>query len=264
MPSKTRSPRLAKDTPIADALDRYIAHIEEPREPDGRYHPSSFWLCGRATILAVRGVEVSAPPTAEDLRVFRIGHILHELTQKAMSYSVLTADSAVFNEFGVDIPDLNIAGHGDTLRQINEGPMGDFEVVEYKSTKSLYYTPKEDHLKQASIYAVGAHDFGVTVRSGDEEIPLTALGDRLKGVRLVYLDKVTMEIREYWYPYRTAWRDQIEKRVRELDHYRRIEGLEELPPVLPLDNGKPNWYLGYCNYRGSGFCCADEDETGGF
>jgi hypothetical protein len=244
----------AKDSLVTDALDEYVSHIEEPRLPDGKYHPSSFWMCGRATILAVKGVDVSAPPDKQAMRTFRIGHILHQLTQEGMSHAF---GGEVYHEFLIDVLEWNMVGQGDTLWS----PLGDgdFEVVEIKSTKSLYHTPKEDHLKQASIYAVAAHDFGVNV--GDEvsgDIILPPLGRRLKGVRLVYENKIDMDIKEYWYPYRTAWRDQIEKRVKELDHYRLMEGLDELPPALPLDKGKPSWYHNYCPYRGSGYCCADE------
>jgi hypothetical protein len=250
---------------ISEALDKYLALIEEPREADAKYHPSSFWLCGRAVILAIRGTKVAEPNTVEDLRVFRMGHIIHQLAQEAVAYMDGANDLPCYNEFRVDIPEWNITGHGDTLRAVG-GPNDQFEVVEYKSTKSLRYTPKEDHLKQASIYAVGAHDFGVNV--GDEtsgDIIIPPLGDRLTGVRLVYVNKIDMKIEEYFYPYSPAWRKAIEARVKELDHFRQVDGLDELPAVLPLDKGKPSWYLSYCPYRGSGLCCADnQEENGGF
>jgi len=253
---------------VAEALDAYIDSIEEPREPDGKYHPSSFWLCARAAVLGVRGIPQSNPPDAQTKRVFRIGHLMHEVVQSALVSDGNERGLSVYNEFGIDVPEWNMTGHGDSLREFAPGA---YEVVEAKSTKSLRYTPKEDHLKQATIYFEAARYFGwsyaVTVGTAMAIGPYQGppMGDALKQIRLVYLNKADMEVKEYIYPYDPKWRPAIEKRVAELDKFRLAEvnavNFPMLPDPLPLDKGKPNWYTGYCNYKGSGMCCGDKEEA---
>lgn len=245
---------------IAESLDKFILETDEERAPDGKWHPSSMFQCARMNVLSIRGVIPTSSPDAQAKRIFKIGKLYHALVQDALPrHPKIVAD---YPEFRIEVKEWNVVGAGDALIELDDG---DWYVVEIKSTKSLKYTPKEDHVKQASVYFTAARDFGVYVEqslTGDERYedePLNfipPLGNKLKGIILVYLNKNDLEIKQYYYPYDPKWRKGIEARVEELDKYRLVQ-VEELPPVLPLDKGKPNWYLRYCNYRGSGFCCAD-------
>jgi hypothetical protein len=271
---------------VSDALDNYIAQTRDEREPDGYYHPSSMWLCDRATILAVRGVVVSHPADALAKRTFEIGHLMHRLVQDSLMPDLGAIGpgpapglKAFYPEFKITVPKWNVTGHGDGLLVcVND----DAWVLEIKSTKSLRYTPSENHEKQASVYTVAAADHGFTVDGdnggyvtlggySDGPLVIGPLGDRVKGLILVYLLKNTMEMKEYVIPFKKSWRTQIEKKVAELDRYRdygKTKGtlveLSTLPPPLPLDKGKPNWYTGYCNYKGSGLCCGDPEREADF
>ncbi len=248
------------DNLIAEALDLHVLSLEEERALDGRWHPSSMFQCVRMNVLAVRGVIATTPADAQAKRVFRIGHLYHELVQNALPGHPKIVE--VYPEFKVDVPEWNVVGAGDALIKLDNE---DWYVVEIKSTKSLRYTPKEDHVKQASVYFTAARDFGYTVEWAS---PLDGtiqtrfdppLGAKLKGILLVYLNKQDLEIKQYVYPYLPKWRREIEKRIVELDFYRKGHE-DQLPPPLPKEKGKPNWYLGYCQFRGSGLCCADEED----
>ena len=246
------------DNLISEALDSHILSLEDERELDGKYHPSSMFMCARATILAVRGIKATSVADAQAKRVFRIGHLYHELVQAALPGHPQIA--AVYPEFKIDVPEWNIVGAGDALIQLTDMS---WYLIEIKSTKSLRYTPKDDHVKQASVYFTAARDFGWESTTGfagaDINGPFAPLGDSLKGIILVYLNKNDLAMKEYPYKYDPKWRPAIEKRVKELDKYRLVQ-IEDLPKPLPLDKGKPNWYTNYCPYRGSGMCCGDKEE----
>lgn len=243
----------SKPPSMSTALDNYIADIEEERTPDGMYHPSSMWMCARATILAVRGVVVANPPDTQVKRVFQIGHLMHRMVQDAVTFYGTGAQSEVGNytftpELEVLVPEWNIHGHADGLLELRNS---DEWVIEIKSTKSLRFTPKKEHEKQAITYAECLRKLG---RSN------------IKGIILVYLNKNDMEMKEYVIPRKAGWTKMVTDRVAELDRYRlpdtfgspaRADRDEFLPPILPFDKGKPNWYTNYCGYRGSGMCCGD-------
>lgn len=234
---------------IETALDELIESENTERELDGKWHPSSMYSCDRAAVLAVRMTPREVQPTSRELRIFKIGHLYHELVQRALS---LTPDiNIAYNEFEVDVPALNLRGAGDSLIFLRNG---DGWVVEIKSTNSLKYTPKAEHEQQSQSYAVAVRDFGVLAADGGEAIP--PLGDRLKGVIIVYLEKSTLQMVEYTYPYDPAWRTRLEEKIAGLERFRDID---ELPMALPRgSNGKPNWFTNYCPYRGSGVCCGDK------
>lgn len=250
---------------VTRSLDSYIELVEEPREPDGKYHPSQFWLCARQTVYAVRGVK-GEQPDAPSKRRFKIGHALHEIVQAALSFSPDV--EVAYNEFSVEILEWNITGHGDSLLMIRlaNGEVV-WIVVEIKSIRKagLYRVrkegrEKEDHRGQASIYAVGAHDFGVEVidRETGEKLFIPPLGDALKGVLFVYFEKEDLDTEEFFVEYDAdakgkivpgSWAAAIADRVAELEPFRLDESGESLPPRLPMSKGKRHWACGYCPFE---------------
>ncbi len=238
---------------MADVFNDYIEKVTETREPDGLWHPSGMFDCERSSVLAMRGAEVTNPPDAVSKRRFKMGHILHELLQGALWHH--PGVKSVYPEFEINIPSWHIAGHGDALVEMEDGT---WFVIEIKSTKYLKYTPKEAHRKQGSVYAVAARDFGVEVPDDLFEPEekrmrhLEPLGDKLKGLLLVYITKNDLDIRQFWYPYLPDHRTEVEETVERLDVYRTDE--ESLPEPI----AKKNWYTDFCSFKGSGQCCGDE------
>lgn len=248
---------------VTKALDEHVAALEEERLPDMRWHPSSLWTCARSAVMGHRAIPPTNIPDSQAKRVFRIGHMYHALVQEALGLSPDFVN--VYAEFGISIDLLGIVGNGDVLVEFGDGH---WEVFELKSTKSLKYTPKLDHLRQASVYFTAARDFGFEVE--DEERPLETakegcmtkkmppLGDKLTAIRLIYLNKQDLEIREYVYEYDPQWRIDIEARINYLDSLADLP-LDELP-LLNLHDKSVAWYPDYCPYKGSGNCCGDRES----
>jgi len=237
------------------AVDEYVESLEEERVPDGKWHPSSFWTCTRAAIMGFRAIPATNPPDKQSKRIFRIGHIFHAFVQQALGLSPDLKE--VYAEVGIEISEWNMTGHGDVLVEFEDGH---WELFEIKSTKSLKYTPKDDHRKQATCYFVAIRDFGFTIDDTDT-LMQAPLGEKLTHIRLIYLNKTDLEMKEYLYEYTPAWRTLIEQRLEELGDLEDT-AVESLPVIE-----KDNWFTGYCPYKGSGKCCGDkgvvqiEEET---
>lgn len=232
---------------IKAALDKYIDSVTDEREPDGRWHPSSMFLCNRQAIYQVRGTERSEELDDASKRRFYIGHRLHEAVQRAVEWS--PAIKHFYPEFIIDIPELNIKGAGDGLIEFWDGT---FVVLEVKSIKKMgvrFGLPKDQHKKQAKVYAWGAKYYGSSVI--DEEgnaIQIEPLGDKLTGIIMVYLEKEELDIWDYFLEYTNQWDIDIENQLNELDVYR--EDPDSLPPRLPLKkDGKKQWPCNYCPWK---------------
>lgn len=242
---------------ITAALDDYIESVTEDRLPDGRYHPSSMFLCDRKVMYEIRGTPVTNPVDAKSKRRFYIGHRLHEAVQRAVE---LTEDvTAFWPEFELDYEGENIKGAGDGLVFMADpgGDPSDEEVyiLEIKSTKKIavkFGLPKEEHKKQARTYAWAVKHKGVWVKDPYAGITtptfLGPLGDKVKGVIMVYLDKEELETYEYFLEYEDSWDDDIAEKLNELDVYR--EDPLSLPPRLPLTTrGTKQWPCNYCPWK---------------
>jgi CRISPR/Cas system-associated exonuclease Cas4 (RecB family) len=241
----------AKDKVVTKAVDEHVEALEEERLPDGKWHPSSFWTCTRAAVMGHRGLPVTNKPDAQNKRVFRIGHMYHAFVQQALG---LSPDfKAVYAEFGIEIDEWGIKGNGDVLVLFEDGH---WEVFEIKSTKSLKYTPKDDHRKQASVYFTAARDFGFEAADASgQAAPYAPLGEKLTAIRLIYLNKADLEMKEYVYEYDPQWRVDIEERLAHLQSLADTD-IEELPMLDPKDRST-SWFPPYCPYFGSGNCCGD-------
>lgn len=233
---------------LTDLIDEHIEALEEPREPDGKWHPSSYWGCDRKVIYEVRGVEQTNPADVVSKRRFRIGHILHEFVQGALLSAPELVE--VYPEFTLESK-LEEAGHGDALIHYVNGDVDIWFVLEAKSSRksSFKFGLKEDHAKQGSSYAVSARTMGVWVE--DPSAPegkrwIDPLGDKLAGVLVLYLEKEDLHTQEYWLPYDEAWETRLQERLAHLETYRADP--ESLPPRLPMSKrgGKlvKNWMCG--------------------
>lgn len=233
----------AENFSVKDALDLYIATSTEYREADGKYHPSSMWQCDRQVIYKVRGLSEEEIDAASARR-FYIGHRLHEVLQQALDMSPLV--QAFYPEFHVSIPSLNIEGHGDGLILFADGS---WCVLEIKSIRrsGFRYGLREENLKQAKTYATAVRDHGVEALSylNGTISAIPALGDKLKGILVVYMEKEDLEIRQHWIKWEDSFREEVATRVAHLDTYRADPG--SLPPRLPKDKkGNKSWQCRYC------------------
>ena len=237
---------------LTAALDAQVDADEEERQPDGMWHPSSMWLCPRQAIYNIREAEVTNPPDKVSRRRFRIGHLLHEYAQGALLR--LPGVAWVLPEFPVVLPGLAVDGHGDALVGMESG---DVWLVEIKTTKAaaLKKGLNEHHLNQAKTYAVAARLYGVPAYEGHAE--MDALGERLKGIIVIYLEKGDLLTAEYVTEYDPAWEKEVFDRVEYLEQYRHDAG--SLPPCYTQEAKGNEWLRRYCPYGPEG-CKAEAVE----
>lgn len=232
------------------AVDAYVAELEEERVPDGFWHPSSISSpCARAAVMSKQGKEPSNPPDERTKRVFRIGHTFHKFVQDAIAKmdGILIA----IPEIEVECPVEGIKGTADMLNMYS--PNTGYELVEIKSIKDAglnYAIPKPEHVIQTGIYGHCLREHGGSAADGTEIFPI---GGNLKRIRYVYVGKETMTIREKVVDYTLELEEKAMKRLRSLQMY---EQLGELPRAID----EKHWFRNYCQFKGSGMCCADKEK----
>lgn len=204
---------------VEDVFDEYVEDMAEDRPPDGCLHPSSLWMCDRQAVMQARGEPKTSPPDKQTMRVFKIGHLMHEQIQASLTAKY---GDRVEHEFPIDAPHL--AGHGDSIL--------DGEIVyEFKSTRALGRikkegVPQETHVKQAATYAVSK------VREGF----------KIREVHIVYFEKNNLEIVEFTIPYRPQWEAMVDDKVAALSPY-----LDQKKDEYPACTG-PAWMRKYCSF----------------
>jgi hypothetical protein len=211
---------------VEAALREHIAYLTDEREPDGLHHPSSTWSsCSRRAVYALRGTPVSNPHDSATQRLFWIGRTLHELAREALS----TAPGVARYLAEVEIRGEHEAGHADALVQ---DEAGDWTLYEYKSTRETHPKLDPQHEAQARHYAVRARLDGIWTETGERVEPL---GDALRGIAIVYLGKVALEVTEYRLLYDPSWEARVTDRIADLDGYM-TSG--DLPPKITDDHGR--------------------------
>lgn len=215
----------------ADVLDEYIAHIDEERVPDGKFHPSSLWMCDRQAVMVARGEKQSNPPDSQTKRVFKIGKIIHEFIQEAMAWRFNRSGSEynLQTEFAFD--EEHVTGHGDDALFVKWlTPEQEVVVYEYKSTRSL---TKQRSSKQASPHHVKQ---GATYCAA-----LAAQGHKVKELHVVYFEKTNLDIEEFVIPYNPEWRVKLDEKVEQLTPYL------DKPGEYPACSGE-KWAKPYCPF----------------
>lgn len=208
---------------VAETLDAHVADLEEERLPDGQWHPSSLFGCERRAVYDFLGTE-KEPLDARTKRVFRMGHIFHELLQDGLTAAVERGDlKAFYPEVKIVDPVRGLKGHADGLALENDDT---WTVLEFKSIKSTGFKygglPKDDHRKQVAAYVSTLRRYGgtwklpdriptwlesqlfasmggdvVTSDDGqDQYLVIPPLGD-LARVRFAYVSKDDLEIKEF-------------------------------------------------------------------
>lgn len=259
------------DFSVAATLDAHIERTDVPRPPDGRWHPSAIFSCARQAVYAIRGIDESDIRDNRSRRILRQGTALHEIVQRAMTED---ADArAVYNEVEVQMPELGVYGHCDTLLEYADDT---YELLEFKSigVKGMEFglrkgeLPKADHEKQARTYAMGLRLVGGWADTPDQVIcrddcgvsgHIEPLGDRLARIRIVYFSRDDLRIEEFKLTVSEAWEQEFTGYIARLDEY--VADGTALPPRLPLDaKGQKNWLCkDYCLWRTR---CWDIDTEG--
>lgn len=226
---------------VASSLDRYVAAIETPREPDGLWHPSSLGGCDRKALYELLGVAKTNPPDARTRRVFRVGHLMHEFVQTAIA-----ADPAVlvfYPEVRLDAPDLRVTGHADGLIKHDDGS---WEVLEFKTISSRAFQygdlPKADHVGQLALYMKVLREYGGRFL----EAAILPLGDTLTRGRVVYVSKDDLRISEHPVTWSAAKDEEITAKLDRLEYHREAG---TLPERLPMNGSKRHYLCGYCPFQ---------------
>lgn len=233
---------------IEHALDAHVLANETSREHDGMWHPSSISGCARKAVYEMRQVQPTNPLTAKQKRVFFIGHLLHEKMQAAMAASPHVSE--IYTEVQVRIPELGVGGAADQVVVLVSDD-GTAELLEFKSIKEWGWKkltgPKEDHLEQIKPYFIALREYGGVDQDGKV---LPPLGDKLRRVRFAYIEKATLDIKEYTVEWDPEWVHDVQSKVAILDEYR--DDSLSLPPRLPASGGKKDyrcdWGWGKCAF----------------
>lgn len=249
---------------IAPALDAHLAAINEEREPDGYWHPSSLFTCDRQAVYQVRGVLETDPKGGSDYRALAIGKALHELVQAAVTPASSPRIKRSWHEVKILIPTLRVKGSADSLVELVVQEAGEYEVEEFKSTKSESikwtvrrdgaFKPKPEHVSQALTYVYAMRYFHFTTEHTDD-MGVThvedhaPLGGKLSRARITYIGKDAGDIHEFTVEITPEWEQDFLAHIANLDRYR--EDGEALPPRLARDDkGKKHWLCaGYCGFR---------------
>lgn len=260
---------------VETALDQYVLQLEEPRLPDGMWHPSSISGCARKAIYDYRGAEKSNPHDLRASRVFRVGHMYHQFVQTAIAEDPLVV--VFYPEIAVESRLFRIRGHSDGLvayagdaesaamlrAVVADGwnPFTDdadpwlltWSVLELKSMNSMGFKygnlPSQDHVDQAFAYLKILREEGGRV---DDGVAIPPLGDRLRQARIVYVSKDDMLVGEYVALWSTAKDKRLLSQLDLLENNLADGTLpDRLPFVAAKKTGKPehDYRCRFCPYR---------------
>ena len=235
---------------VAAALDAYVERESPPREPDGLWHPSSISGCARRAIYEMRQVPQTDPQTPKQKRILFLGSRFHEVMQAAVKSAPGVV--AVYTEVKVLIPELNLTGAADqVVVLLVEHEDGSVELQEFKTIKEWGFRkltgPKDDHLEQCKSYVLALRDFGGVA---DDGTVLPPFGNRLSRIRFTYIEKQTLDTREFIVDWLPRWEADVRQTIADLEAYRADP--ESLPPRLPMNGSKRDyrcdWGWGKCQF----------------
>ena len=234
--------------------------MEEPREPDQFWHPSTISSgCYRKAIYEFKGIPKSNPHDVRSSRVFRMGHIIHAFVQDAVMADPLVV--VFYPEIKIHSLRLRITGHADGLvgiasdlesairlrEWISQGwnPLTDDDpadpfitwlLLELKSKNSMAFkyvqTPAADHTEQSFMYMkILREEGGVSDDLSQAPVTIPPLGDRLTRALVSYISKDDMLVGEHTVLFTQAKDDRLMAKLAELEDH-----VEEgtLPDRLPL------------------------------
>ncbi len=218
-----------KPISIKNLIEDYMYTMQEDDNRDSSsFHPSSVGKCCRQIVYSMLGYP--APKNEPRLmRIFECGHSMHERYQRWFEgMGIQIAAEIVLNADSDDelvaerCRELNISGRTDSLLLVN----GRLCLVELKSANSNMFKfhlkePKEEHVLQLQLYMY-----------------LTNIMDGI----LLYEDKNTQEIKEFYIKYNPEIVDELLEKIRYVNECIRNRELPE------RESAPPAWQCRYCSY----------------
>lgn len=230
------------------ALDAWIERHTEDRTPDGKYHPSSIFMCDRKTLYEVRSTPREDAFQPGDRRPLFIGNTLGPVLQSAIEAQVGKTLRYAVSEPRIDVPEWNVVGNVDAFVIHMDGTP---EVIENKTINQESYRklskipdglPKHDHRNQGLTYllAIKKHGFYVPTADGNGIIwhePVT----QLTRLRVAYWEKNRHQLGEWTVTLTDEWEEEFYTHIARLDKWR-SDGT--LPPRMP----RGFWGCNYCAF----------------
>lgn len=234
------------------ALDAWVEQHTEDRPPDGRYHPSSIFMCDRKTLYEVRATPREDAFQPGDRRPLFIGNTLGPVLQSAIEAQVGKTLRYAVSEPRIDVPEWNVVGNVDAFVIHMDGTP---EVIENKTispnslraSKSKGEYPKHDHVNQGLTYLLAIKRFGYFTPSGYDASSKPVIWrpydpvPELSRLRVCYWEKSGHKIDEFTVYLTDEWEEEFCTHIARLDKWR-SDGT--LPPRMP----RGFWGCNYCAF----------------
>lgn len=219
--------------PIQDLIDKELTPTERIRS--GKFNPSYFGMCFRAQFWNRKNEKQSNPSSKRDLRVLRAGTLFHDFVE-----GIITKNNGVMQrEVKVECDD--IIGFADLVRED--------EVIDLKSqhSKSFWWMDKAEKSKGFDIKAEKYNNWlqvGYYARE---------LGKHF--MRLVFLSKDDLCVKEYVQPLDEYWRKELDNEIYALRYLWTQSALPEAKPRrwgVDKKTGEPK-ECSYCKFKDTCF-----------
>jgi hypothetical protein len=264
----------------AKALSNYLRTKEEmnKREASGYWYPSQMGSCDRSSILQHSG-ERGNPHDDDTLRNFWLGERIHENLQANVPFELLgSEESARLRD-----ETFKVSGRLDAL--VRDG--NDVVAVEFKSVlekKFNYELPDPVHVWQVGAYLTfpiwrldpkfEKHDSECAEPECETPHDKCSKDGPLcehyiqqpqpDYAQIVYLGKEHAEMREFAIPRSEALSEKVKTELKRLEAiYQIYKDTGRLPDPLPDDHWKIRGPKVYCDFYGTGKCCADGKTRSG-
>jgi len=181
---------------VINVYDEYInkknRKLEEERYDDYKdwFHASGSGSCARKHYF--RNVEKfkGNPKSLGTMRLFRLGNIVHEDIQAAVSEFAIDNKTTIYIEHEIRIPDLNVRGFLDMV-MVEDNELYDIKTCNAANFRKIFGKSKSPYSEPINYYMqVGTYGHWYELEKGK---PLDKLA-------LLYYNKDTSEMRELRVP----------------------------------------------------------------
>lgn len=198
-------------------------HLENKRNQEtrdlGKFRASSFGRCYLAQVLKRRGEEETNPPGAKSLRIFNIGHMVHEYVQNLIPNKNEVCE--------LEYQDEDFSGHCDYV--------GDTYVEDYKTVNVFKFN---------QIIKKGADVAEIVPNYVLQLMAYCKWWDKPTG-RLTFINKDDWRIKSFDFQY-SDYEDLLED---EFDILKAFWNKNRLPPAMPrIRYGRSEECI-YCGYK---------------
>lgn len=220
---------LKEDTIIAKKIDSILSKDNKKKEErvhSGLFKPSGFGRCYRYQYWQRMNEPASNPIGLEVLRIFKLGHLIHDFIQGTLKEEYQSE---------VLIKTNNALGYADLV--------GENEVIDVKSVRSFQFRLMNGVRDKKNKSKIIKYDFPAKKMEHILQLCWYALQLQKPYCRLVYVDKDSLDIIEVSF----ETKEFESKVVEELNTLNRYWTNKELPPAGPrCYDGKE---CEYCIYQ---------------